>query len=265
MRTIVISLEKSLDRQKFMKNQLQHSKVDFEFFTATDGTKIDNEWIDKNLSKSFRKEHEKYKNRFITKGALACQDSHRQVWKKIIDDGHDDYSYLILEDDCYIPPSSIQNVQEVANFLPTTNYEFVLLYYSSRNSIILSNDLSTPINAEYRIFPYPDDISTGGSLAYLISKEGAKKLLSSQESLITRMADSWDFKDVNLNAAMIHPLPIFSAGFPSTITNRHLLSKAFNFRTDTRRFLLNSLMSIPLMHKVLVPYLRSKISKVIVK
>lgn len=254
MKTIVINLEKSKERRKFMEKQLRSQNTDFEIFPATDAADIDDEWISNNLSVNFKKDYEKYKNRFITKGALGCADSHRRVWEYVINDKSNNEIYLILEDDCYFPPHSLDNIKRCASKMLETNYDFVILYYTSHKQLHLNKTAVIPVDSEYKIYPYPDE-PTANALAYLVSKEGAKKLLSSQKERITRMADSWDFEKIKLNAGLVYPLPLLTAGHPSTIVKQ-------SWKVSARRFLLNRALSIPGAYKIIVPYLRNRISNV---
>lgn len=252
MKTYVISLKKSSIRRESMSNQLNKNNIDFEFLDATNKDDIDNMWIDENLNDYFKAEHQKFKHSFISKGALGCSDSHRRIWRKFIESN--DEVAIILEDDCYFPPNSFNTIKKVSQDIENLEYDFINLYYTSLEYLNLNEKNSKKINNNFKIYDYPNQ-STSSSLGYIITKNGAKKLLSSQDKKLTRMADAWDFDDINLKAGLIYPLCILTAGFPSTIVNQ-------SWKISFKRIILNSLLFIPGVHNIIVPMLRKRISKV---
>jgi glycosyl transferase family 25 len=254
MKTFVISLKRSTSRRKLMQKQLAREKVDFEFFDATDGLTITDEWIERNLSSDFKSDYKYYKDRFITKGALGCSDSHRRVWREIIRTAaSESEKFLVLEDDCYIPRGGCNVIKNCASLLGVNNYEFILLYYTTRHKTNLDFAMSVSVVGGYSVYPYPST-PTASSLGYVITRNGAEKLLSSQNMVLTRMADSWDFEHIEMKAGLVYPMPIFTAGYPSTIVNN-------NWRTYCRWLLASSIILFSWTDKLLVPYLKKRLLK----
>ncbi|EDM22996.1 glycosyltransferase family 25 protein [Caminibacter mediatlanticus] len=257
MKTFVINLERSKDRRAYAKNQLDKFNVEYEFFKATDGSTLSDEWIENNLDESFKKEYEKYKNRFITKGALGCADSHRRLWKYILENEINEEIFLILEDDFFLLKDTMKIINEIASVMKQHDLEFVNLYYTSLEILELDKKNSIKVNNKYSLYKYPNQ-KTSNSLAYLVNKKGLKKLLSSQSSKITRMADDWDFEEISLNAWLVYPLPIVTSGFTSTIVN-------MNFKTFVKRMILQKILWIPIISNILIDLWKKRIVKVRIK
>ena len=253
MKIFIINLERSKDRKKFMEEQYKKFRIPYEFFKATDGKNISDEWIENNLSKEFKKEYEKYKNRFIKKGAIGCADSHRRLWKYILNKYNEDEIFLILEDDSYL----IENedfLNKCEKIFKSSPYDFMLMYYSSLKPLKLNKKNRIKINNNYYIYEHPGQ-PVSISCAYMLTYNGAKKLLSSQEQYITRMADAWDFDDVGIKASLIYPLPFVTNMFSSTIVSS-------NYKQNIKKILVYSFMKVPFFKSLIRNFLSKRVTNV---
>jgi hypothetical protein len=244
---IVINLKRAASRRSYMTRQLKSERVKFSFFEATDGNLIDDEWVNKNVEHNYKLEYLSDKVACVNNGALACADSHRRVWKQILDKGRNSI-FLILEDDCFIPKGSLRIVDLIADAMAKDGYAVILLYYTLHGELVLDGSAATSIGSTStstkelcRIYPYLQP--TSNSLAYLVTVAGAAKLLSSQSELLTRNADAWDFDKVGLKAGIVHPLLFQTGDFPSAM-------QYGNFRADIRRWVWALMIRVPVIGNI---------------
>lgn len=164
-----INLDRRKDRWKNFTEQSSLTQFDSIIrVSAVDGNKIpllQNENISletkNNILKKSRRSHGEIKSM----GAIGCTLSHAKVWKEFLEKYPDQPYCIVLEDDAKIPP----NLLEILNNIPLTeigSFDVWLLYYTliEKNIKELSDHW----------------ISPGyfwGTVAYIISREGAKKLL----------------------------------------------------------------------------------------
>ena len=233
---IVINLKRAVARRNFMTKQLKSQRVRFSFFEAKDGNIIDDKWIEENVEYSFRKLYYSGQFPFVNKGALGCADSHRQVWRLIVEKDPNKV-FLILEDDCFIPTTAMDVIRAACGLMIRERYDFVLPFYTLNKALVLEKNISSIICGAYRLYPYPAN-PLGNATAYQVTATGAAKLLSSQAEHITRMADAWDFDEVGVKAGIVYPLVFQTGDFPSTM-------KYAYGRQDIRRFVYALLVRIP--------------------
>lgn len=97
-RTLVISLERSVERRRCMSERLRGAGLDFEFFDAVDGRAVD---------------RSQYPSaRSLLDGELGCYLSHVAVWRHLAQSDLD--SLLVLEDDVEFNPDLLQVCIELA-------------------------------------------------------------------------------------------------------------------------------------------------------
>ncbi|MFT4652809.1 MAG: glycosyl transferase family 25 [Patiriisocius sp.] len=98
----LINLSRSKDRLAHSAKQLNALGIKFERLEAVDGANLTYEQIHRNYDKAAN--IKRYKKN-LSAGEVACYLSHRQAWKRIIDDNLD-YA-IILEDDAVVDISFI--------------------------------------------------------------------------------------------------------------------------------------------------------------
>lgn len=92
MKTFVINLEREPIKRKYIIQECQKLKLNFELYNAIDGYKLTENYIKENVFD--------YPECNLTKGEIGCALSHINVYKKIIEE---DLPYaLILEDDAIL-------------------------------------------------------------------------------------------------------------------------------------------------------------------
>ena len=92
----VLNLERSVDRRKFMEEQLNRLGWRYEFIRAVDGRSLSRKQLDL-YSKA---EAMKYKHRELGRGEVGCALSHAGMWQRLVEDGLE--AVLILEDDVLV-------------------------------------------------------------------------------------------------------------------------------------------------------------------
>lgn len=141
--------------------------------------------------------------------------SHRKTWKLILK-GESSHS-IVLEDDFCIHRDALPLLNQLGN--EPLGYDILRLYTNRKPKRILYSYPDTPFHMVAAKRP---PIAT---VAYLISKEGAKKLLDATET-ITRPLDVhlkhwWEF---DLKAPCIWPSVFWQDDSPSAITDRISIS-----------------------------------------
>ena len=168
----VISLSDETLRRKSVKNKLNGIFDKFEFFEAIDGKK-------ENLLK--HKDYQGLKRRLcygkdLTQGELGCCFSHRALLEKIVTKKIP--ISLVLEDDFIL----FKNFRVVLDRLIGCSYPWEVVRFLGKPKIArLMQRKVTKLYKDY----YLTRLSTspGGAYAYIISYNGARKLLKSMKKI----------------------------------------------------------------------------------
>jgi len=167
---IVVNLKKREDRKNDIINLFSELNLyPYFFYEAVDGNKIELTLEIKNL---FDGNDFKYR-----KGVIGCALSHYNIWLDLLNDKTHDY-YIIFEDDIYIN----KNIDFLKNFELCKDYikknELIDLlfmgFHKSNQNLNFDNNSYGNINFipfEYNLF------NIGGSFSYIITKNGANKII----------------------------------------------------------------------------------------
>jgi len=203
MKTFVINLKRSPDRRANIEKQLRALDIDYEIIEATDGRELTAE---ETTNLYNEKESLKYFKKPLTRGEIACADSHLRVYNHVI---NNNLNYaLILEDDATLDIRIKEALRD--DFLNKQKFDWLQIDYSSTGFPFLKNWLrssfntikETPLSIFYIItkFPYifflslyegvreklfaknPQIVGFARPLylasTYIITNAGAKKLVS---------------------------------------------------------------------------------------
>lgn len=182
MRAYVINLDRSADRRRHMRRELQKTGLDYELIRAIDARDLDLE--DSSLVSPDMAAESPFP------GTIACPLSHLVAYRKILVDGCDEA--LVLEDDVMLPPDLGRIVTEVAVHLEGA--DVVLLNYGCRPpgplNIAVKDSASL---GSSRQLAFPLDVRqllNGG--AYVITREACQRMV---EGLlpIRATADAWGY------------------------------------------------------------------------
>ena len=165
---LYINLSRRPDRNEHISKSLDYLNLfsNSERVDAVDGKELIKEDISTNLiteegiNDAYNQEQVVYEP--LTEGGIGCALSHMKIYKKIIDENID--RCLILEDDTSFDIDFLKKLEEVEDKIPK---EFDMLFLGYHISYVKKD-----INKYYFI---PDRVY--GLFGYIVSKEGAKKLL----------------------------------------------------------------------------------------
>ena len=165
----IVNLERRTDRKQAMVSLLsQHEIGPYEFVKAVDGSILE---LTHEIAALFQG------NDFGSrKGFIGCALSHLNIWKELVADKHHTY-YIIMEDDIEWSPHYSNQKEVLASMCQyvASHAELDILHlgYSMRR---YNEHKKNEVHAE-PIIPLDNSTFIGGTFSYIITKQGAKKLL----------------------------------------------------------------------------------------
>lgn len=165
----LINLDRSTHRLDDVKKSMSELGLVFQRISAIDGRTISNDEINAVYSNTLNNQFYHYN---LTLGEIACYMSHRKAWKTFLDSGLD--AGVILEDDIVLDPL-FSELQKPINALANSdfaNWDVIKLAqpFKPKEASLLEN------LGEFQLVNYKKPPM--GGCGYLISREGAKKLLA---------------------------------------------------------------------------------------
>jgi len=229
--TRVILLERDEKRVKHYNEHIIKKIPSVKIFKAVDSKTEKIEYL---LNKFEIKLSNKYINK-ATRGQLGCTLSNISLWKEMVEKNIK--NLLIIEDDVFIPDDFDNKMNELLKELPS-DYDFLYLFVHPHNYIYIDENN----NSEYYIKGKNNIVKaykTYGTVGYLISLNGAKKLLENFNILETTIDDQIK--------SLIHTLNSFTVKyeFLSTIgqikkeSDNNIKSNVWNtekFQTKIKNF-----------------------------
>lgn len=175
IKSFIINLDRDKERYEFCSNQFLENKCLINRFNAFNGSKITDKEFDQFCSERPLFNKNKGKN------GMACHLSQEFLWNKVVDERLD-YS-AIFEDDVWLSPT-IAHLLNDTKWLPE-DFDIIRLE-AVPNRILLSSDFSLVFDRKlYRLLS-----NAWGAAGYIISRKGAKKILSFPNSV--RKSNDWD-------------------------------------------------------------------------
>lgn len=227
IKTFIISLKDEQKRRQNVLAQCLAQGIEAECIDAVDMRQASQADIERLSSKPWFKKPKK--QRWLNKGELGCALSHHAVYQKIID-ANLPYAF-ILEDDArfirnpqaLLSETTLNQLQQhypfdvlILGYVKTL--ESQLPYYYRRLPIKTIDE--TIINGETLRFGTPWEQYGCGTLAYIVSQEGAKKLIEANTPICVP-ADDWLIFEQRNHVRVLHCRPTFVLedleNLPSTI------------------------------------------------
>jgi GR25 family glycosyltransferase involved in LPS biosynthesis len=197
---LIINLKKRDDRKKNMIKLFNKYEIkNYIFYEAFDGKKIELNLEIKNLFEG--------NDVFNRKCVIGCALSHYNIWLNLIMDEENDY-YLIFEDDIRLSQNFKKYLEKSKEYINNNDIDFLFLGYTS-----FSNDNIDRTNEEldYIIEDLDRNKYLGGFFSYIITKNGAKKMIDYiNRNGIKHGIDYLIKINENLNLKVINPLIVFT-------------------------------------------------------
>ena len=213
MKTIVLHLERALDRRKHMLAEAEKHGLDFEIFPAFDCLGLHKSDYEQFCDMAAM---EKYPD-WLTPGMVCACYSHYLIYQKIISENLD--MALVTEDDVVFSPNINEILTGIENSIKAN--EVILLHYMAFSEIPLSKTSAIDIGGGTSVYEGVNSFANANSAAgYVITREAAKTL--SEFVLPVRYGtDCWrDFLEGGGIKAVrfAFPQPIEVVGFKSKAT-----------------------------------------------
>ena len=173
----VINLKKETNRKNRITSILSKLNLEFSFLEGIHGLELSSN----KLKVVYNPINSIEKNmRLLTKNEIGATLSHFKVYRQMLDDNIDEM--IVLEDDIVIDKKFIEALN-VIEHLPT-NWELFLLGYAHgtiESKLCNINIHLKSISTEFNVgIPVK---TVMGAFAYVISKKGAKRMLSYRDSI----------------------------------------------------------------------------------
>ncbi|MBT2558544.1 glycosyltransferase family 25 protein [Hymenobacter sp. ISL-91] len=211
MRTFVISLQRSIERRKFIQQQLDKLSLPFEFFDAVDGRAMTEQYIEENTNIVLVRQE----INFLNRGAIGCALSHYGIYKKMVEEGIE--VALIMEDDVIISPSLKGILRRVKDTITTE--DLIMLYFQSKNPVEITAQKAVDMSDGHKLQYMIKYGWVGAAGAYILTKSVAQRMMQIIHPIHT-VADSWTtFKQERAfnYFRCVLPFPVRPAGLKSEI------------------------------------------------
>jgi glycosyl transferase family 25 len=230
----VVSMTNAVDRREAISKQLGGHKGCWRFFDAI----VPGETAGTSWSLDAGARSAKVLGRYMTRGEFGCALSHLQVYSAIANGKHD--AAIVLEDDALVSGDLFQICEAVIN---AARFDVLLLGYSKVNAHdqCLRN-LTEPMLKIAQVFGRDVGLAyrerRSGTVGYLITKEGARKLQRIQGDVVT-VADDWPyFRQKGLDIRHARPAVILEDFFSTESSidkDRVLVEKNWSRKFQTLR------------------------------
>ena len=199
----VINLKKRNDRKKNIENIFNKVNLkNYDFYEAIDGKIIPLTLEIKNLFKD---------NDFCNRKCfIGCALSHYNIWIDLLKEKDSDY-YVIFEDDIILSEYFNINFEKAKVYTKNNlnTIDFLFLGYHTYNSNNL--DINSYSNNTFSVIPYNKNEYVGGFFSYIITKNGARKMLEYIENNGIRHGIDYLLKiNDSLHIYEVYPNIVFS-------------------------------------------------------
>ena len=219
IKCFIINLERRKDRLKKISRHLKKNKINFERFNAVDAESESDENLNRNI----------YQNGplgKISKGDLACFQSHYLLWKHVSD--NEKKPVLILEDDTYISNLGVKILSNT-NWIPSDAKIIKCERFGNKRHRVLLSPVVNSFSGFDLHFLLSKHSGTGG---YILTPRGANFLVKNS-SKVNVSVDHFLFNPKNSNIfKRLKPLQIYPAICEQNDSSSdiHLHRREFSFK-----------------------------------
>lgn len=209
MKTYIISLAGETERREHILQECARCHIEPEIVDAVDmrqATPADIERLSRKITHCKPK-----KQRWLSKGELGCALSHHQVYQKIVDN-QDEFA-LILEDDAEFiaNPDALLNSGSLKDIHQQHPFDVLLLGYVKilpQYLPYLYRRIPLKTRAQLHGFRFgtPWEQYACGTVAYIITQQGAEKLLAATTQPCAT-ADDWLYFEQTVGLKVLHSRP----------------------------------------------------------
>lgn len=212
----MINLARRPDRYQRMTYNFDVLGVEAEWVPAMDGRNIDEEFLAREGIQMLPQFSEPFHGRPLTYGEIGCFLSHYRLWQRIVEQDLD--RVLIFEDDIKFEPYFVSKLEYLKKELETMEERWDLVFLGRK---ILHNSEEPWLEGSDQLVRVD---YTYWTLAYILTKQGAKTLLAEEplgkmvpvDEYLPIMYDrhpnkTWSsqFAERSLAALSVHPLLVF--------------------------------------------------------
>jgi GR25 family glycosyltransferase involved in LPS biosynthesis len=187
--TFCVSMTRSIDRREHFTNQAKKIGLNFSFFEGVDGDKITDVYGNSfgkkqllsktvlmydNMIFSYTPHNiQQINNKVMSVYQIGSAKANNMLYEKLLKDKTNEY-YLLFEDDFIMNDNfTVQNISDVINDLPD-NFDVCFFSITHAHKSMLPKKQQIT-NKLYSVSPFP---WFSGTSCYLLSKKGAKKIMS---------------------------------------------------------------------------------------
>jgi GR25 family glycosyltransferase involved in LPS biosynthesis len=196
---LVVNLKRRIDRKDNIIKLFENINFErYTFFEAIDGTNTN---LNYEIKKLF--ENNDFNNK---KGVIGCALSFYNIWINLSEDKYNNY-YILFEDDIYLSNNFTEYFIKSKEYINNNidNTDILFLGYTPYNKNILNN------TDNFNIVDFNSDLYIGGFFGYIITKNGANKMLDFIDKNGIKYGIDYLIKiNKDLKLKVINPLITFS-------------------------------------------------------
>ncbi|XP_029469098.1 inactive glycosyltransferase 25 family member 3 [Rhinatrema bivittatum] len=225
----LINLMRRSDRRQRMLHALYEQEISCEVIDAVDGSAMNSSDIKKLGVDLLPGYYDPFSGRTLTKGEVGCFLSHFTVWKEVVERQLD--TALVMEDDVRFEGFFKQQLMKLMEEINETKLDWDLIYLGRKQ---VNSEPEEHVEGVRKLVRASYSYWT---LAYVISQQGAQKLLNAEplsrmlpvDEFLPIMSDTHPneqykvhFVNRNLKVFSVHPLlvyPVYYADDPDWVSD----------------------------------------------
>ncbi|XP_040202283.1 procollagen galactosyltransferase 1 [Rana temporaria] len=197
----LINLKRRPDRRERMKRVLHELQIDYKLSDAVDGKSLNETQVTAMGVKMLPGYKDPYHGRPLTRGEMGCFLSHYNIWKEIVERSL--AISAVLEDDLRFEIFFKRRLENLLQDVEKAQLDWDLIYMGRKRMQVEEPEESVPGVRNLVIADY-----SYWTLGYLISLQGAKKLMNAEP--LTKMLPVDEFLPVMYDK---HPVSDYSSFF----------------------------------------------------